>query len=567
LTPLASDYVLESINNAFVKVFAEFGLPLEKFEFREIGGLVYQAVKPYAVGGSGGGSLPPKPVLWAFFRLHPALRKRYAQSKRVLEARYDRELIDRWWNEWRPKLIADIERWRRVDLTSLDDTALASHLGDLRAWAAEAMDIHFYLTPPYTLALFRLSEFCRENLDYDDGQVLALLSGLSGMSSEPAIEIAKLAERVRSNGKLKDEVLAASPDRIRTLLRERAPDIAAAFDTYLDRYGCRALRYEVVEQTLGERPELVAGLLKDELRKPVGIVEEQARLKVAREQAKADAFSAIDKAVLIEPPLKLDDEDTHQAAVAPIRRKFEGFLGEAERAYPVREDNEFFTVSAPLALLRFAALECGKRLVARGAIGRADDVFFLHHSEITNDLRGTGQDYKASVAERQDAFFTAEASDPPASYGIEPPRPPLDILPYHWKEVMSAMTFALEKIFEPERSNERTEDSSAQELKGVAAGKGTYTGAARIIMGEEQFDKLQAGDVLVCPITSPVWSVLFAKVGALVTNSGGVLSHPAIIAREHGIPAVVATGNATAVIRDGQQVTVDGEAGVVRIAG
>jgi pyruvate,water dikinase len=128
------------------------------------------------------------------------------------------------------------------------------------------------------------------------------------------------------------------------------------------------------------------------------------------------------------------------------------------------------------------------------------------------------------------------------------------------------MTFALEKIFEPERSNERVADASARELKGVAAGKGSYTGAARVIMGEEQFDKLQQGDVLVCPITSPVWSVLFAKVGALVTNSGGVLSHPAIIAREHGIPAVVATGNATAVIRDGQQVTVDGEAGVVRIA-
>ncbi len=149
---------------------------------------------------------------------------------------------------------------------------------------------------------------------------------------------------------------------------------------------------------------------------------------------------------------------------------------------------------------------------------------------------------------------------------MEPPRPPLEVLPPAWREVMSAMTYALEKIFEPERSNLRS-DARMQELKGIAAAKGRYTGTARVIMGEEQFDKLQAGDVLVCPITSPVWSVLFAKVGALVTNSGGVLSHPAIIAREYGIPAVVATANATEIIADGQRVTVDGDAGVVRLAG
>jgi phosphohistidine swiveling domain-containing protein len=66
-------------------------------------------------------------------------------------------------------------------------------------------------------------------------------------------------------------------------------------------------------------------------------------------------------------------------------------------------------------------------------------------------------------------------------------------------------------------------------------------------------------------VTSPVWSVLFSRIGALVTDSGGILSHPAIIAREFGIPAVVATGNATSLLRDGQRVTVDGDAGVVEI--
>jgi pyruvate,water dikinase len=73
--------------------------------------------------------------------------------------------------------------------------------------------------------------------------------------------------------------------------------------------------------------------------------------------------------------------------------------------------------------------------------------------------------------------------------------------------------------------------------------------------------------VLVCPITSPAWAAVLPLAGALVTDHGGVLSHPAVIAREFGIPAVVATGHATRLIPDGATVEVDGDAGVVRIVG
>ena len=68
---------------------------------------------------------------------------------------------------------------------------------------------------------------------------------------------------------------------------------------------------------------------------------------------------------------------------------------------------------------------------------------------------------------------------------------------------------------------------------------------------------------MVCPATSPAWSVVFPSIGALITDSGGILSHPAIIAREHRIPAIVGTGNATHLLKDGLRVTVDGSTGVV----
>jgi len=73
--------------------------------------------------------------------------------------------------------------------------------------------------------------------------------------------------------------------------------------------------------------------------------------------------------------------------------------------------------------------------------------------------------------------------------------------------------------------------------------------------------------VLVAPITTPAWTVLFAAAGALVTDTGGLLSHAAVVAREHGLPAVVATGSGTAVLEDGQLITVDGTSGTIRAAG
>lgn len=84
-----------------------------------------------------------------------------------------------------------------------------------------------------------------------------------------------------------------------------------------------------------------------------------------------------------------------------------------------------------------------------------------------------------------------------------------------------------------------------------------------LVMGEHQFGKLRGGDAVVCPVTSPPRSVVFPSIGALVTDMGGILSRPAIIAREHGTPAVVGTGNASSLLRDDQTVTVDGTTGAV----
>jgi pyruvate,water dikinase len=429
----------------------------------------------------------------------------------------------------------------------MSDEQLSAHLAELRAWTFDAFDIHFYLTAPYTFAIAKLSYFCRDYLGYDDLQVTRLLSGLSEASSEPAIALASLADRIRADGGLRDALLTAAPQDVPDLVRKHGGATSAAYNDYLHRYAFRALRYEVVEKTMDEEPELVARLLQDQLRHPADVRTEQDQLARERAEAKNAALASLP-----------DDA---------AKRQFLDLLAEAERVYPTREDNEFFTVSVPLALVRRASIEAARRLVKRDIIAVDADVFFLRAEEIIEALAAMPQDDALAqrVIERRAAFEAAERFAPPASYGVEPPLPPFWVLPPEAREAMQAMQFAREKIFELETADEQRDESDPREVHGRAAARGTYSGVVRVIMGEHEFDKIQSGDVLVCPITSPVWSVLFAKVGALVTDSGGILSHPAIIAREYGIPAVVATRTATARLRDGQRVTVDGNAGVVRV--
>lgn len=129
---------------------------------------------------------------------------------------------------------------------------------------------------------------------------------------------------------------------------------------------------------------------------------------------------------------------------------------------------------------------------------------------------------------------------------------------------MEALLLSVDRIMAPEQS--QRSQSVGGFLRGIPASAGRYTGRVRRIMSEAEFGKLQSGDVMVCPITSPVWSVLFPSIGALVTDTGGILSHPAIIAREYRVPAVVATGNATSLLGGGPMVVVDGTAGTVEAA-
>jgi rifampicin phosphotransferase len=542
LTPMASSSFLDIHNTAMREMFSTYGLLLEAVEMRELGGWMYARAVP--LGGTDR-KAPPASLMWLLVRLVPQLRRRVADCREAIRGDLHGQHIERWYAEWQPDLARRIGTSTARDLASLSDAAVAEHLDALLALCDDCVRVHFLLHGAMVMVLGEFAFTCRDLLGWEDRRMLELLNGLSEMSSEPARRLAQLASIGAHSASMRP-MLGRLDNRPTDEVIGADAGFAEAFRAYQRDYGCRALGYEVVEPTLAEKPELILQLVRDQVLRGYDPDLDSAQLSAARATALGEARAAL---------VGRDEE----------LLRFENALARARRAYPVREDSEFYTVSAPLGLLRYAVLELGRRLADRGQTAAVDDVFMLAMPEARSALI-SGVALHQQVARRQADRAQVLAHPGPPSYGAEPgPPPPTSSLPKEARFAMDALQWVmLDRILAVDDSQRR--QAAGDRLTGISASVGRYTGPVRVVMDETQFGKVQAGDVLVCPITSPVWSVLFPSIGALVTDTGGILSHAAIIAREYRLPAVVGTGNATSLLRDGQQITVDGDAGLVMSA-
>jgi pyruvate,water dikinase len=184
------------------------------------------------------------------------------------------------------------------------------------------------------------------------------------------------------------------------------------------------------------------------------------------------------------------------------------------------------------------------------------------HEEMLALLRKENTVEVAELQEREDWYNSKSTDDAPPFLGPPPePPPPLEALP----EDARAGAAAIGAAFGNLAGQADVEVSPAQIVKGFPVSAGSYEGIARLIQSPADFQRLQAGDVLITKNTSASFNVVLPMLGAIVTDRGGQLSHAAIVAREYGIPALVSTGNATRVIPDGARVRVDGETGTVEV--
>jgi pyruvate,water dikinase len=228
-------------------------------------------------------------------------------------------------------------------------------------------------------------------------------------------------------------------------------------------------------------------------------------------------------------------------------------VGEARRTYPIRESGEAVHAKT-VGTIRLIALEAGSRMVRDNDMESPQHVMFLTVDEIT-DWLSESTDVHELVRTRRGQDLWARGHSPEPSYGETAPMPAIDVFPPDVQRIMKAITLIT--------THDQLPADLAEGMDGVGASPGVHTGTVRIVYGPDDFEKVQPGDVLVAPITSSPWEVLFPHAGALVTEGGGLLSHPAIVAREYGLPAVVGCEGAMGRFYDGQLVRVDGVAGTV----
>jgi pyruvate,water dikinase len=166
--------------------------------------------------------------------------------------------------------------------------------------------------------------------------------------------------------------------------------------------------------------------------------------------------------------------------------------------------------------------------------------------------------YKAKADKRKKILEAARKWNPIPALGIPP------------EEVAEPFTVMLwgvttDKVQEWLKGAEAPAGEEVSELKGFASSAGLVEGPARVLKSLGEIVDLQPGEILVCPCTNPSWAPVFGKIGAAVTDIGGLTCHAAIVSREYGLPSVTGTGVATSVIKTGDTVRVDGDTGVVSI--
>ena len=246
-------------------------------------------------------------------------------------------------------------------------------------------------------------------------------------------------------------------------------------------------------------------------------------------------------AALVEERQRL--EDACRATLTPSRRAdFDRLLALAQKYARIREEQvSYLTLGWPL--LRRALARLGDSCVRRGVIGRAEDVYFLDRDEV-----GASDSRASSVAERRTDWARHRKLCPPLVVGTLP----------------KLLTKMQADAFTPMRAPAERRPGM---LEGMPASAGRAHAVARVILDLADTDRLGEGEILVTSATTPAWTPLFARAAAVVTDGGSLAAHASLVAREYGIPAVVALVDATQRIRDGQSITVDGSAGLVEIHG
>jgi pyruvate,water dikinase len=202
----------------------------------------------------------------------------------------------------------------------------------------------------------------------------------------------------------------------------------------------------------------------------------------------------------------------------------------------LREQPKFFIVRL-LAILRQSMLESGRSFQKAGVIDQADDLFFLEIEELQRLACGDGGDLRGLILKRREAYQRETLR----------------------RQIPRLLLSDGRAFYEGIAGN----DLNNEQMMGSPVSPGTVTGKVRIVLDPGKA-RLDPGEILVCPGTDPSWTPLFLSAGGLVMEVGGLMTHGAVVAREYGIPAIVGVHQATQLLADGEEITINGSTGVIQ---
>ncbi|MBI5954734.1 MAG: pyruvate, phosphate dikinase [Chloroflexi bacterium] len=431
---------------------------------------------------------------------------------------------DERWKAARGRLYEEAKRWRETDLSALTAAQLLEGARRTFRVTAEAYNVAQSGTIPN--ATSSEMSFCKF---YDtlvkrkgDPDGPTLLFGLDNQPLRAEKALFDIATWLRGQPSLVESIQRKSGEEIVKMMDNPGWDeFHSRLDAYLQEFGHAIYDLDFARPLPIEEPAPLVDAIRAYLAGTGG--------NPYQRQQEADARR---KKIIAEATRRLD----------PLRRRwFLKLLKWATETAPQREDS-----IADLGLchpqIRRLLGEVGCRLVEQNVIESAQDVYWLQADEL--DALAAKLD-RGEALENQVEKVNEHKAEWQFHRRLTPP-------PFIPKDAWFS-------IFMPHGIQH------GDTLKGFAASAGKVTAKACVMLGPEDFNKMKQGDVLVAVTTTPAWTPLFTMASAVVTDIGGPLSHSSIVAREYGIPAVLATGNATRRIQDGQTVTVDGGAGTVEL--
>ncbi len=382
-----------------------------------------------------------------------------------------------------------------------------------------------------------LEWFLGRHFEGDSNVLLhGLLRGLPDIvSSEPPRHLWRLSRRIRQ-----DEGLSALFERDTPAIldalgwdgarMDRTHPLGGPLQTFLDDWGFRCT---------GELMLTVSSFQED----PAPVVD------MLRAYLSMDSDGP-DDVIEAQGERRLEQSAELSARLDPLRALAFGQLQRATAGALALRERSRLKQALLYRCLRRIALALGARWHDAGLTDAPDDVFFLRWQEILEV--GEGSPIPMETIRERRARFVRESAwpEPPPSIRLPVGTP--------WHPSMAPPD-------DPDASEELPGDGSV--LTGIAAAAGTITGRAAVARSKEDFHHVKAGDVLVAPQTDPGWATVLFLVRGLVMERGGMLSHGAIIAREFGIPSVIAVADATTRIPQASTIEVDGDRGHVHLRG